>query len=184
MRLNRAVTFDLHSAAAEASLPFPVEELCAVPQLARALRERPTRDAVVVGPDLGASRLAHRYAQELGLPMALVHKTRISGAEVVAERVIGDVRGLRPILVDDIIASGSTMVAAARALLEAGCQPELTVVSTHAVLAGAAVEQLARLPIERLVVSNTLPVRRTFPFDVEPVDVAPTIASAIARPCT
>jgi ribose-phosphate pyrophosphokinase len=181
MQLSRAITFDLHSAVTEASLPFPTLELCAVPLLARAVSERSTQGAVVVGPDLGASKLVQRYAQELGAPMAMVHKTRISGAEVVAERVIGDVRGLRPILVDDIIASGGTMLAAATALLEAGCRPELTVVATHAVLAGPALEQLARLPIERLVVSNTLPLRGPFPFEVVQVDVAPTIATAITR---
>jgi ribose-phosphate pyrophosphokinase len=179
MGLSRALTFELHSAAAEAASPFPIEELHGAPLLARAIAGDLPRDAVVVGPDLGATKLAQRYARELGTPMALVYKTRTSGSEVVAERVIGDVRGLSPILVDDIIASGGTMVAAARALLEAGCRPAFTVVATHAVLAEPALKQLAQLPVERLVVTNTLPVRGAFPFDVRQIDVSSAIASAL-----
>jgi ribose-phosphate pyrophosphokinase len=179
MRVSRAISFDLHSLATAAALSFPIEELCAAPALTLALAEGLPRQAVVVGPDLGAAKLARRYAEALGVPLALVHKKRVGGNEVHADGVIGDVRGLRPILVDDIIASGGTMIAAARLLVEAGCRPEFTVVATHGVLVQAAVQQLASLPIQRLVVSNTLPLPENLPFETMVVDVAPIVAATI-----
>lgn len=155
-RLDRIVTIDLHSNATEAALDVPVEQLSAVPLLADAVRSKSGADAVVVSPDIGGVRLAREYARMLALPLAVVHKVRRSGTEVDVERVAGDVDGLRPIIVDDIISTGSTIVAAARALQARGARGELVVAATHAVLGPGAMDRLRAVGVSALFVTDTI----------------------------
>jgi ribose-phosphate pyrophosphokinase len=136
---------------------------------------------VVVAPDLGAVKRAERFAAALGLPTAVVHKQRLSGAEVAVHAVLGEVRGKRPILVDDLISTGGTLVAAARALLERGCVPELIAAATHLVLAGDAAERLRSLPLRRLVAADTLPAPSASPLPLTVVSIAPRLAEALQR---
>ena len=110
--VDRLVAIDLHSAAIEGCFAFPVEHMTAVPALAKLLRPMAARNGVIVSPDLGAVKLAERYARELELPVAVVHKQRLSGSEVKAIGVIGDVAGREPIVVDDMISTGATIEAA------------------------------------------------------------------------
>ena len=113
--LDRVVTIDLHSPALEGFFSLPIEHLTAVPLLAEALGHSGVgANGVVVAPDLGAARLADRYAKLLELPVAIVHKTRISGREVAVHGVSGDVEGRQPLIVDDMISTGGTIEAAAR----------------------------------------------------------------------
>ncbi|HVJ90594.1 MAG TPA: ribose-phosphate pyrophosphokinase, partial [Labilithrix sp.] len=114
-RFERIITVDLHSDVTEAAIDVPVEHLSAVPLLANALEKQTGPDSVVVAPDFGAVRLARQYAHLLRLPLAVVHKVRRSGTRVDIEGVAGDVQGLRPIFVDDMVATGATIVTAARA---------------------------------------------------------------------
>jgi ribose-phosphate pyrophosphokinase len=180
-RFEHVVVIDLHADQVEGFLDVPVEHLSAVPLLAEAVRRHAGRDAVVVSPDLGAARLARAYAEILGLPTAILHKTRTSGVDVVVERVIGDVRGRRPILVDDMITTGGTLAAAAGALAAEGCTPDVTAVATHAVLVPPAVDRLKGMGLGRLIVSNSLPPPRDLPFPCEIVDVAPLLAEGVLR---
>ena len=110
-RVDRVVTVDLHQPAVEGFFAVPVDHLESYPVLLAALAETP-RNSVVVAPDLGAAKLADRVANALDLPFAVVHKSRTSGVDVAATRVTGDVAGRRPIVVDDMITTGSTVHAA------------------------------------------------------------------------
>ncbi|MEW6268034.1 MAG: ribose-phosphate pyrophosphokinase [Thermodesulfobacteriota bacterium] len=176
----RVVCVDLHTAALEGFFAVPVEHLTAVPLLADAIRGVFADDGVVVAPDLGAAKLADRYAARLGLPVALVHKVRASGERVSVRQVTGDVRDRRPIFVDDMITTGGTIEAAARALLAAGCRPEMAVVATHGVLVGPAAARLDALPIRRIVVTDTVAAPATLPRNLQTVAVADLLAEAIA----
>ena len=91
--IQRLVAVDLHSQGVESAFAIPVEHVSAVPLLAEAVRFSVSRNAVIVSPDLGAVKMAERYARILDLPVAIVHKTRLSGAEVAVQRIVGDVRG-------------------------------------------------------------------------------------------
>jgi ribose-phosphate pyrophosphokinase len=179
-RFERIFTVDPRSDVVEASLEVPAERLTAVPLLARALEAEVGRDAVVVAPDLGAVRLAREYARLLRLPLAVVHKVRQSGTEVSIEYIAGEVRGLRPILVDDMIATGGTIVAAMAALRDGGSQPDVTVAATHAVLAPQAIGRLREAGLRRLFVSDTIACPETNAL-ITTVSVAPLLAGAIAR---
>lgn len=97
--IQRVVVLDFHSRAVESAFAIPVEHVSAVPILADAVRPSVRKDAVVVSPDLGAVRMAERFAKLLDLSVAIIHKSRLSGAEVTVQRIIGDVRD-REIIID------------------------------------------------------------------------------------
>jgi ribose-phosphate pyrophosphokinase len=176
---SRVVALDVHAPQVEGYFRIPLEHLSATSLLAAAVR--PVAGSVLVAPDLGAVKLAGRYQVRLGLPVAVLHKTRTSGSEVELRGVIGEVRDLAPIIVDDMITTGGTVAAAVTGLLDAGCRPEVTVVATHALLVGPALARLAPLPIGRVVVSDTVDLPAGLPAVFEAVSVAPLLADAIGR---
>jgi ribose-phosphate pyrophosphokinase len=176
-----AVVLDLHSRAVEGFFSMPAEHLSAVPLLADDIRADVTDRTVVVAPDLGAVKLANRYGRILGCPVATVYKTRLSGRDVKVQQVVGDVRDRAPIVVDDMISTGGTVAAAVRALIAAGCRPDLTVVATHGVFTEHAAETLSALPISRLVTTDSVAARRDLPLPLQVVSVAPLLTDAIAR---
>ncbi len=179
--VERVVAVDLHSAALEGVLPVPLEHLSAVAMLAEAVRRMEVGDGVVVAPDLGAAKLAEQYATLLNLPVAIVHKTRLSGDSVMVRRITGEVRDRTPIIVDDIISTGGTVEAAVDAVLQAGARHDVKVVATHALLVGPALERLGRLPLRRLIVTDSVQGPESLPVGHEVVSLAPLLATAIRR---
>lgn len=179
---DRLVVVDPHTPALEAACGVPVEMLSAVPVLAAALAALPVPgDAVLVAPDLGAVKLAERYAAAVRRPVAVVRKTRVTGTTVYAQELVGDVDGRPTVIVDDMISTGGTVEAAARAVLTRGGAPAIAVAATHAILVGDALERLARLPIRRVLVTDTVarPVAPESPLRCE--SVAALLATAIGR---
>ncbi|MFJ9282847.1 ribose-phosphate pyrophosphokinase [Kitasatospora aureofaciens] len=179
---DRLVVVDPHTPTLEAMSSIPVETLSAVPLLAAALAEHTPAAAVVVSPDLGAVKLAEHYGELLGRPVAIVRKTRLSGSNVKAEELVGDVVVRPAVIVDDMISTGGTVRAAVKVLLAHDAAPDITVAATHPLLGDRATDRLARLPISRLVVADTVPPPRipTLPHRVR--TVAPLLAEAIALP--
>lgn len=158
---DRLVVVDPHARGLEAMCPFPVEILTALPVLAASFSDLvagPGSAAVVVAPDLGAVKLAERFAALVDLPVAVVRKTRVSGAEVHAREVVGEVEGRRTVIVDDMIATGSTIEKAARLLEARGAAPRPAVAAVHGVLVAPAPARLEALDPDRLVVSDSLEV--------------------------
>jgi ribose-phosphate pyrophosphokinase len=178
---DRLMLIDPHTQAIEGFFDVPIDQLTAVPLLTDAARPWLGNDAVVVAPDLGAVKRARDYAERLHAPMAFVHKTRLSGHEVAAHGVIGDVRDRFPLIVDDMVSTGATIEAAVGALRTAGAIGPMTVVATHALLVGQAREILARPPIARLIVADTVPVDSGPGLPIQVTSVAPLIAAAVRR---
>jgi len=180
-RFDRIITLDLHTAAIEGFFAIPVENLTAVPLLAERIKEEISPESTIVAPDLGAVKRAHRYADYLKLPVTYTHKLRISGDRVKVRQLIGEVKGRLPVLVDDMISTGGTMVAAVEALLEQGCLPQVVVVATHGLLVGDAIEQLGSLPIKVLLTTDSIrqPEGVSLPWEV--ISVGQELADAIRR---
>ena len=179
--LQRLVAVDLHSAALEGFFAIPVEHLSAVSLLAEAVRPLVAPNTVVVAPDLGAVKLAERYARSLHRPMAIVDKERLSGEEVRVRRVVGRVEGCPVLVADDMISTGGTVQAAIQALLAAGCAADVTVAASHGLFVGPVVERLRTLPVRRLLATDSVAAPAHLPFPVHGVSLAPLLAEAIRR---
>jgi len=180
--IQRIVVVDFHSRAVESAFAIPVEHVSAVSLLADAVRPSVHKDAVVVSPDLGAVKMAEHYARLLGLPVAIIHKTRISGAEVTVQGIIGDVRDREIVVVDDMITTGATIEKAVKALLDAGCSSSgIKVVASHGLFVGKAAERLAQLPIKTVYVSDSVPRPELFPLPLQVSSLAPLLAETIQR---
>ncbi|HUL02157.1 MAG TPA: ribose-phosphate pyrophosphokinase [Gemmatimonadales bacterium] len=177
----RLVALDLHAPAIEGFFSTPLEHLTAVPVLVGALGKSRPGNGVVVAPDLGATKLAGRYAKALMLPVAIVHKVRESGTDVEVRGITGDVHDRSPIIVDDMISTGGTIAAAAAALIAAGCEPALTVVASHALLVGPAVGRLRALRLRRLIVSDSVTLPEVQLPGMETASVAPLLGDALSR---
>ncbi|HZD65883.1 MAG TPA: ribose-phosphate diphosphokinase, partial [Acidimicrobiales bacterium] len=176
---QRLVVVDPHTVGFEAVCPVPVASLTALPTLADALAGSVGDAGVVVAPDFGATRRAGRLAALLGLPVAIVRKTRAGGAEVAAEEVVGEAGGRQPVIVDDMIATAGTVAAAVRLLRaqDVACRP--VVAATHGVFVGDAADRLGGLDLARLLVTDTVPPADQPVAEVCPV--APLLADAIGR---
>lgn len=179
--VDRVVAVDLHTASLESAFGMPLEHVTAVPLLAAALAPGLPRDVVIVSPDLGAAKLAERYARLVECPVAIVHKRRVSGSEVRAHGVAGDVAGRRPVVVDDMLSTGGTVEAAIRALLAAGAVPPVTVAVTHLLLVGPARERLAAVPIQRILATDTLPMPEADSLPLERVAVGGLLTDVVRR---
>jgi ribose-phosphate pyrophosphokinase len=180
-RVDRVVLLDPHHRSVEGCFPQPVEHATCLPDLAAYLAPHLLPGTVLVSPDLGAVKRAETFARLLGLPVAVVGKQRLSGGEVQVHRVVGEVAGRPVLLVDDMISTGGTLAAAARAVLEAGALPRLTVAATHGLFVGSCDERLADLPFEKVVVSDSLPGAGPFRFPLERVRCAPALAKVVRR---
>jgi len=179
--IMRVLALDLHSSALEGMFSIPVEHLSASSVLLEAARPWAARKSVVASPDLGGAKLAERFARHLNLPVAIVRKVRLTGQDVNALGVVGEVSGRAVLLVDDMISTGGTIEAAVHALLQAGCTPDIYVVATHALFAGPAVERLRPLPIRRFITTDSLPLVPGLPLPIQVIHLAGLLATAIMR---
>ena len=136
---------------------------------------------MVVASDVGRAKMADKYAMILGLPIVVMHKRRsgVAGLEVEVVDIVGDVQGKTPVLIDDVVASGS-IYQQADALVGAGAAPAIISVS-HGVLVGPAVERLDRPSVQAVVTTNTVPVpdEKRLGGKVRVLTIAPLLADAI-----
>jgi len=180
-RIDRIAAVDLHTPAIEGFFRAPTENLSAIPLLAEALRHDVSRSSVLVAPDLGAVKIARHHAELLDLPVAHVHKSRLSGSEVRVRGVAGSVEGRSPILVDDMISTGATLASAMKALLDKGCVPEFTIAATHGLLVGDAARRLADFPVTRILLTDSLPPPQFGTLPVRIVGLKGLLAEAIRK---
>jgi len=175
---DRVVTLDMHAAQIQGFFDIPVDHLYAKPVLLQAIRRLGIEDPVIVTPDVGGIKLARSYAKELGADLAIVDKRRLSGSEIVVEHVIGSVAGRNVILVDDMISTGGSISGAARMVRGEGAR-RIVIAVSHGVFCGPAKERLDAAPIDRILVTDTVPLPASAPDKVEVVSVAPLLAQAI-----
>lgn len=182
--VDHVVTVDMHTPQVEGFFHIPVDALTAVPTVCDEIRDRlgaALDSMLVVSPDAGRVPMATQYAQCLGLPLVVLHKRRESGTETAVTHLVGDVRDRTCLLIDDIIATGGTLVESARALHAAGAHKECYVAATHGLLLGGALAKLLDAGVRELFVTDTVARPERESETVHVVSVAPLLAAAIQR---
>lgn len=181
---NRVVAVDLHAAQIQGFFNVPVDHLFAIPTLARAWREKhgAGEDFVAVSPDAGGVERCRAFAKRIECPIAIVDKRRSGPNEAKAYHLIGDVEGKTAIIVDDLIDTAGTLTQAVDSLYKNGAK-RVFAVATHPVLSGPAVSRIIESPIEKVWVTDTIPLseaaRNSGKFEV--ISVAVLVAEAIKR---
>ena len=179
---NRLMSIDLHTPQIQGFFDGPVDHLWALPILADHIAEKYQGEALtVVSPDSGRVRVADIWADRLGAPLAIIHKRRDPDRpnQVQVHELVGDVKGRTCLLVDDMIDTAGTIVAAAKALKDNGAA-HVIVAATHAIFSDPAVERLSGDSVDSVVVTNTLPLPEDKRFEkLTVLSVAPLIAQAI-----
>jgi len=179
---ERVMTMDLHTGQIEGYFTFPVDHLTAMHTFVDYFVEqgfKDAEDAVVVAPDTGEVKVAKQLAGHLRLPWAIVNKMRDRPDRSEVTHVIGDVSGKRVLMIDDIIATGGTLVNAAERLVEDGAT-EVRAAATHGEFSGNAYEKIEDSVIREVVVTDTLPLKSGRPRSkIKTLTIAPILASTI-----
>ena len=179
---DRLMTVDLHTSQIQGFFDGPVDHLFALPLLAEHVASRVATDQItVVSPDAGRVRVAERWTDVLGAPLAIIHKRRDPDVpnQVRVFEVVGDVRDRVCVVVDDMIDTGGTIVKAAETLFENGAK-DVIVAATHGILSDPARDRLQQSQISEVVVTDTLPIPPERQFDkLTVLSIAPTLATAI-----
>ncbi len=176
----RLVSVDLHSGQIQGFFSGPVDHLTAMPVLVNRL-SRLEQELVIVSPDAGRVKVAERYSQQLHADLAIVHKRRANGTKNMAEAkdVVGDVTGRVCVLIDDMIDTAGTICQAAELLVERGAS-EVWAAATHGVFSGPAIDRLKNSVLEKVIVTDTLPLPPDKQFDkLEVLSVSEVIADAL-----
>ena len=158
---DRVLTMDLHTPQIQGFFDIPVDNLVGTPLLASFLRNKirsNTDDYVVVSPDLGSVTRVRSFASKLSLPIAIIDKRRQKANVSEVMNIIGNVRGKKVILVDDMIDTAGTLCNAAAAVVEKGGASAVFACATHAVLSGPAIERIKNSHIDELYLLDTVPI--------------------------
>jgi len=180
---DRVLTMDLHATQLQGFFDIPLDQLMGTPIIAQYITETFDRleDVVVVSPDVGSVSRSRKFAEKLEAPLAIIDKRRPKANVCEIMNIIGDVRGKKAILVDDLIDTAGTIVSAANALMDIGASA-VYACCTHGVLSGSAIERIKNSPIKELVTLNTIPLPKEKQIDkITVLSVADVFAEAIER---
>lgn len=184
---DHVITMDLHASQIQGFFDIPVDNLFSEPLMIGYIKRQIAgwQDGIIVSPDAGGAKRVTAIADKLGIDFALIHRKRkgkaLSAPESM-EILVGDVKDKVALLVDDMIDTGSTLVLAARTLREKGAKATYALIS-HGLLSEANMALINELPIERLVVTNTIPQdqHQSLCSKLFTVDVSPMLAESIRR---
>ncbi|HJG85689.1 ribose-phosphate pyrophosphokinase [Pseudoflavonifractor capillosus] len=182
---DRVLTMDLHASQIQGFFDIPVDNLLGNPIFTRHFAERFGDDVegtMVVSPDVGSVARARAFAQKLGMGLAIVDKRRQKANSSEVMNIIGDVRGKRVILFDDMVDTGGSLCGAAQALVELGGATEVYACASHGVLSGPAVDRIEKSVIKEVIFLDTVPARSDVKCDkIKYLSVAHMFAEAIER---
>jgi ribose-phosphate pyrophosphokinase len=177
---DRILTMDLHAPQIQGFFEIPVDHLFAAPVLVKYIQEKNIPEMVIVSPDSGGVERARAIAKRLDSTLAIIDKRRSSPNVADVMHVIGEVEGKRAIIVDDMIDTAGTLTKVAKAVIESGADGVMAA-AAHPVLSGNAIERIENSPIEKLIVTNSIPLNEAARKceKIEQLSVAPLLGDAI-----
>lgn len=180
---HRVITMDLHAGQIQGFFDIPTDNLYSQPVFVNDIQhEHGTDNLVIVSPDVGGVARARGHAKLLGADLAIIDKRREKAGESEVMNIIGEVRGKRCIMIDDIADSAGTLCNAAEALIKAGAASAAAYV-THGVLTGGAVARVTASPLRELVITDTIAATEAVRLapNIRQITIAPLLAEAILR---
>lgn len=178
--VDRLLTIDLHAGQVEGFFTGPVDHMTSMHLVADYFRGLAIDDLVVVAPDVGRAKQNQKLADALGTGLALMTKSRPAHQQAEIGHVIGEIAGKTAVIYDDIIDTAGTLCLAGETVLEQGAE-RVFAAATHPVFSGPAYERLAAAPFERIIVTDTIPLRPGAPKNVEVISCASMLADTIRR---
>lgn len=183
---DRVLTMDLHAAQIQGFFNIPVDHLLGAPILApyfvEKFRDVPREELVVVSPDLGSVTRARKFADKMNVSLAIVDKRRQRANVCEVMNIIGDVRGKKALLVDDMVDTAGSICNAAKALVEVGGATEVYACATHGVLSDPALQRIKDSDIKEMILLDTIPEKDgASDSRIKMLGVAPVFAEAISR---
>ncbi|MBO2945416.1 ribose-phosphate pyrophosphokinase [Paenibacillus sp. F411] len=175
---SRVITIDLHAPAIQGFFNIPVDHLTAMDLITNYLRSKQLEQPVIVSPDAGRAKIAEKLAGRLGAGFAMMVKQRPAHNEAVITHVVGDVEGRTPIIIEDIIDTGTTIVQVVESLKKLGAKDTI-VCATHGVFSGEALSRLDHGHIKELVVTDSIALREPPMKGMTILSAAPILAEAI-----
>ncbi len=176
---ERVLTMDLHAAQIQGFFDIPVDHLYSSAVFVRQVKELKIPNLVVVSPDVGGIKFARAYATRLDADLVLIDKRRPKANVAEVVNIIGDVKGKNALIVDDLVDTAGTFVAAVNALRAAGVN-DVYGACTHPIFSGDALARIENTPLKKLIVSDTVPLRRESP-KIQVMSVSRLFAEAIRR---
>ncbi|MGB3097727.1 MAG: ribose-phosphate pyrophosphokinase [Solirubrobacterales bacterium] len=181
--VDRVLTMDLHAGQVQGFFHVPVDHMTAMPMLTQwFIDQHFDEELVIVSPDAGRVKVARNFARKVGCHWAVMEKERPKQQVAEIGYVVGDVKGKTAVLVDDMIDTAGTLCAAAETVLDEGAA-RVIACATHGVFSGPAFERLPyeKSRIERIVVTDTMPLREGAPDNITVLSTAQTLADSIRR---
>ncbi|MBD0281967.1 MAG: ribose-phosphate pyrophosphokinase [Thermoleophilaceae bacterium] len=179
--IDRLVTMDLHAGQLQGFFSKTVDHMTAMPILTQFVEDRlGDEELAILAPDAGRVKLVRNFARKVGAPYALMEKERPAQGVAEIGRVIGDVKDKTAVIVDDIIATGGTLNAAAQTVLDEGAT-KVYAVATHGLFSGNAYEILSEGPLSGIVVTDTIPLHEGAPDIIRQLTCADILEDSIRR---
>ncbi len=177
---DRVIALDLHSEQIQGFFNMPVDVLTAMPKFLKYVKENGFSNPMVLAPDAGSAKKSTKAAAKLGVDVAIVNKRRPKHGEVEASHLIGNVKGKDCIVFDDMIDTGGTICAAAKTVKSGGAS-SVTVFATHGIFSNNALQKIEKSAIDKVVVTNSIPVDAKALKKLEVLDVSDLLAESIKR---
>lgn len=179
---NRILTMDLHAGQIQGFFDIPVDHLFAVGVFIEYILSLRLKDIVVVSPDVGSIKMARSYAKRLSASLAIIDKRRDSPEKTEVLHILGEVGGRNVIIVDDLIATGSSLIEAVEALKKAKCKSVRAVIS-HGVLSGPAIERIDSCKdLQELAITDSIPLGKNKRHErIKVLSIAGLLGEAIKR---
>lgn len=176
---DRILTMDLHASQIQGFFDIPLDHLYASRVFIDHYKKNPIDNLVVVAPDVGSIKMARSYSKRLGASLAFIDKRRPSQNVAEVMNIIGEVEGKNALIIDDLIDTAGTLTNAAVALKERGAL-SIYAASTHPILSGPAYQRIEDSPIDEMLVTDTVPLRKPS-YKIKVLSVAGIFAEAIQR---
>jgi len=177
---DHVVTLQLHTDQTQGFFDVPVDNLYVHRMFAQYFKKKNLKDVVVVSPDAGGAKNAKKFADELGAPIAILHKTRPEHNVSAVTHVVGDVENKTCIIYDDMIDTGGSMVNAKAALIKHKAKKDVYLCATHAVFSGEACKKLGDAGFKEVAMTNSLPITKNKQFKgLKQISIAPLLANVI-----